>query len=153
MELVPYENFAKLRLRDFAPANAEIGDVTDWEWQGGMWLNEGIGFTSFSRLAEMPDETGGLEISFSQLPAEANEKILRAIGLPLSAGMSVDQVFALLGSSDKTYSFVPDRKTFEFTVGDAQSYSVSCTVDDNDGLVYVTVVRGDVLEVIAKQQQ
>jgi len=81
MKLISYEQFAKLRLRDFVPDSTAIGETSDWEWMGSVWHNEGIGFTSFSRHVSTTDETGGLEIYFSELPADCIQRVLTAIGL------------------------------------------------------------------------
>ncbi len=145
MELISYEQFAKLRLRDFVPDGAAIGETSDWEWMGSCWHNEGIGFTSFSRHASTPDDTGGLEISFPELSANCNHRLLCAIGLPLRPGMSTAEVLSVLGTPTGTHQFVPDRRTYEFTVGSAQPYVVGCTVVDTEGLIHVTVVRPDLL--------
>jgi hypothetical protein len=145
MNLISYEQFAKLRLRDFVPAGVPIEDTSGWEWEGSIWHNEGIGFTSFSRHISTPDETGGLEISFPELPSECIQRLFMAVGLPLRPGMSTADVQSVLGKPSKTYQFVPDRRTCEFIVGSAHSYIVGCTIDDLEGLIYVTVVRPDLV--------
>jgi len=145
MQLIPYEQFAKLRLRDFVPDDTAIGEAADWEWMGSRWHNEGIGFTSFSRHASTPDATGGVEISFSELPQDCIERLLSAIGLPVRPGMSISEVLSVLGSPRATRQFVADRHTYEFTAGTPQPYVVSCTVTDGEGLTYVTAVRPDLV--------
>lgn len=146
MQLISYDQFSKLRLRDFVPEGMLIGEAVDWEWMGSYWYNEGIGFTSFSRHMSTPDQTGGLEISFTELPAESNRRLLSAIGLPLRPGMSAPDVLSVMGSPAETHEFVPGRHSYEFNAGIPQPYVVSCTVDDAEGLVYVTVVRPDLLD-------
>lgn len=145
MKLISYEQFAKLRLRDFVPDCTVIGEASDWEWMGSLWHNEGIVFTSFSRHTSAPDETGGLEISFPELSADSIQRLLTAIGLPLRPGMSTADVLSALGTPTGTQQFVPDRRTYHFTVGSTQPYVVGCTVVDAEGLIYVTVVRPDLL--------
>jgi hypothetical protein len=145
MKLISYEQFAKLRLRDFVPESTAIGEVSGWEWMGSVWHNEGIGFTSFSRHASTPDETGGLELSFSELPPDCIHRVLTTVGIPLRRGMSTPDVLSVLGTPSGTYQFVPDRRTYEFTVGAAQPYFVGCTIVDTEGLIYVTVVRADLV--------
>jgi hypothetical protein len=110
---------------------------------GSLWHNEGIGFTSFSRHLSTPDETGGLEISFSELPPDCIHRVLSTVALPLRPGMSTLDVLSVLGAPTGTHQFVPDRRTYEFTLGSSQPYIVSCTVLDTEGLIYVTVVRAD----------
>ncbi len=145
MRLISYDQFAKLRLRDFVPDGAVITETSDWEWMGSYWLNEGIGFTSFSRHASAPDNTGGLEVSFQELSDDCSRRFLSAVGLPLRPGMSILEVLSVMGVPTSTHQFVPDRRTYEFTVGFPQPYVVGCTVVDTDGLVYITILRPDLL--------
>jgi hypothetical protein len=146
MKLISYEQFAALRLRDFVPQDVIIADTPDWEWMHSLWHNEGIGFTSFSRHVSRPNETGGLEIAFSELPDECIERLLVAIGLPLRPGMSAAEVLKLLGAPTSTHQFAPDRQTYGFTIGTAsQPYHLDCTIDHAQGLVFVVVIRSDLL--------
>lgn len=145
MQLIDYNQFAVLRLRDFVPDGTAIGEVSGWEWMGSCWYNEGIGFTSFSRHISMPDQTGGLEISFSELSAERSQRLLSAIGLPLLPGMSASEVLSAMGQPAEERQFVPGRCLYEFRVGNYQPYVVDCTVDGTEGLIHVAVVRADLL--------
>jgi hypothetical protein len=112
---------------------------------GSFWVNEGIGFTSFSRHVSTPQETGGLEVSFPELPPNAIERLLGAIGLPFRPGMSHDEVLSACGNPERTHVFVAHRKTYDFAIGSRHAYHVSATIDDTEGLVYVVVIRKDVL--------
>jgi hypothetical protein len=145
MELISYEQFAKLRLRDFVPDRSAIRETPDWEWEGSFWFNESIGFTSFSRHVTTPDETGGLELSFSEMPAEFNQRLLSVIGLPVRRGMSHSEALSALGVPTRTHQFVRDRRSCEFTVGSDQPYVVGCTIQEIEGLIHVTIVRSDLV--------
>jgi hypothetical protein len=145
MELIPYEQFGRLRLKQFVPPDAEIIEDEGYEWMGGFWINEGIGFTSMSRHEDTPTETGGLEVDFSELPEGAASAIFGAIHLPFRRGMTLEEVHSILGESEHTHVFVADRKTYDFTVGSRYPYYVSVTVHETDGLIYVAVIRKDVL--------
>ena len=145
MELILYEDFAKLRMKQLAPGK-EVHESDGWEWMGGFWINEGIfGFTSVSRHEDTPDEAGGLEVAFGELPESATLAIFDAIHLPLRQGMTLQEVRSVLGEPEQTHVFVADRKTYDFTVGSRHPYYVSATVHDSDGLIYVAVIRKDVL--------
>lgn len=145
MELIPYEQFGRLRLKQFVPVGTEVLEADGYEWMGGFWINEGIGFTSMSRHEDTPHETGGLEVAFSELPESAASAIFNAIHLPLHRGMSLKEIQSVLGEPEETHVFVADRKTYDFTVGSRQRYHVSTTVHDEDGLIDVVVIRKDVL--------
>lgn len=145
MKLITYNQFGTLRLRDFVPNGTAISEVSNWEWMGSCWHNEGIGFTSFSRHVNTPDQTGGLEISFAELSAEGSDRLMSAIGLALRPGMSASEVLSVMGEPTETHQFVPDRRSYEFAAGISQRYVVGCTFDDSEGLIYITVVRPDLL--------
>jgi hypothetical protein len=146
MELIPYNVFAKLRMKQFVPTGTEVFESDGWEWMGGIWINEGIpGFTSISRHEDTPDEAGGLEVDFRDLSPTEIAAVFEALHLPLQPGMTSDQLRSVLGVPDQTDSIYGDRRSHSFTIGADYPYLVSTTVHDAEGLIYVTVVRKDVL--------
>lgn len=145
MELIPYSEFARIRLQQFCAVGVAESDSADWEWMGGFWYCDSIGFTWFGRLRDMPEETGGLEIDFSELPESAWSSILASLHLPLRVGMNCNAIRGILGEPVETLAFVADRKTYEFRVGLQHPYRVSCTVHEDAGLIFVSVIRKDVL--------
>jgi len=145
MHLISYDQFGKLRLRDFVPEGTIIGEAVDWEWEGSLWYNEGIGFTSFSRHVSTPDQTGGLEILFEEMPADSVQSLLSAIGLPLRPGMNAAEVLSVMGTPTETNRYVADRCSSDFSVGDPERYIVGCTVHSTQGLIFLTVVRPDLM--------
>jgi len=148
MELIPYKQFGKLRLKQFAPP-AEILEAPDCEceWMGGYWKSESIAQTQthMERHEDTPKETGGLEVDFSDTPESAALAILDAIRLPLRHGMTLREVRSVLGVPETVDVFVADRKSYNFTIGTQYPYRVSATVHETDGLIFVTVIRKDVL--------
>lgn len=146
MELISYSEFAKLRMKQLAPAGAEIFETDGWEWMGGFWVNEGIrGFTSLSRHEDTPEEAGGLEIDFRDLSPSDVVTIFDRIHLPLRPGMKLEEVLSVLGEPEQIHTFAADRKTYDFTVGLRYPYHVSATIHDTHGLIWVSVIRKDVL--------
>jgi hypothetical protein len=144
VQLLPYTQFGRLRLRSYLPATIEITEDHRWEWMNGTWLYEGIGFTWFGRLETAPEETAGLEILFEEIPDDAAKRILAAIGLAVLPGMSFDQLTALLGPPQETEIFADDRKTHVFLIGSPNLYQVSCTVHETMNLIHVSIIREDV---------
>jgi hypothetical protein len=145
MELIPYSQFAKLRLKQFVESDVEVTEGDGWEWMGGLWFGEGISSsTYFARLKDTPDETGGLEIDFTELPESSAQSILDTINLPLKSGMTFDEVRSALGVPEKTTSLA-GWKNNDFTLGEKHPYFVSATVDHAKGLTNLTVIRKDVL--------
>lgn len=144
-EMIPYTEFAKLRLDQFCSGGITKTGAPIWEWMGGDWYCDAIGFTWFGRLNRSPDETGCLELNFSEVSSRESENILSAIQLPLSAGMSLEAVREVLGEPNETISFVADRKTYEYRVNSEASYRVSCTIQNEEGLIFLSIAREDVL--------
>jgi hypothetical protein len=85
-----------------------------------------------------------LEIDFWELPESAWSSILASLRLPLHAGMTCDDITGILGEPVETLAFVADRKTYKFRVGSQHPFHVSCTVQDDAGLTFVSVIREDV---------
>jgi hypothetical protein len=112
---------------------------------GGLWLGEAIGFTEFLRHTARPRELGSMSVHLSDLPGGVSTAMFTALRLPLTKGMSATEVQAMLGSPKKVHSFVPESRTYEFSVNAEDPYYVSCTVDEGAGLTYVVVVRKDIL--------
>lgn len=144
MEMISYSEFGRLRLRDFCVDDLTESDSPDWEWMGGQWYYDGIGFTWFGCLDGMPGETGGVEVDLVGLPKRVWSQILKSLQLPLREGMTIGSIVGILGQPLKTESFVEDRKSYEFKVGLQNPYKVSCTVLVDGGLAFVSIIREDI---------
>jgi hypothetical protein len=116
---------------------------------GGTWRYEGIGFTWFGQLEGTPEETGGAELYFEELDSESSSRILKAIGLPLVAGIRAEQLNSIFGPNFQTVRFVDDRVTHVFRLGEPDVYEVSCTVSHEQGLVHVSIIRNDLRRALA----
>ena len=116
---------------------------------GGVRHYEGIGFTWFGQLEGTSEGTGGIELYFEELDEATASKILRAVGLPLVAGLSAEQLDAVLGPNYETRHFVEDRITHVFRLGSPDVYEVSCTVERVRGLTHVSIVRNDLRRSLA----
>jgi hypothetical protein len=138
-----------MRLRSFVPPGTEIAEQSYFEWMDGLWLHEGVGFTWFGRWMERPDETAGLELLFEELNWASIDRILQVLQLPLLPGMRFEQLRDLFGWPDTTDVFTSDRKTYNFCIGSGEQYQVGCTVHDEQGLTYVSVIRSDVCRQLA----
>ena len=144
MELISYEDFSRLRMKQFAPAGIEVFEGDGYEWMGGFWIHEGIGFTGVARHEDTPHEAGGLAVDFRELPESSTLAIFDALHLA-RPGVTLEEIRSVLGEPERTNVFVADRKSYDFTVGTRYPYHVSATVHDTDGLIYVAVIRKDVL--------
>jgi hypothetical protein len=117
MELIPYDEFARLRLAHFYPDASELMPLENWEFMGGVWVGKADGFTEFLRPEDRPDELGSIEIDLSEIQEDIGTAILDKIHLPLRRGMPFEQVAWHLGPPEGTKVFVLDRKSHDFTVG------------------------------------
>ena len=137
--MISYTRFGKLRLTQFRP-DADIADLAGWEFMDDVWVGEAIGFSEWLRLESDPEVLRSLALDFAEFPADAADTVLRAIDLPVRAGMSAPELQTLFGDPVKQLRFVADRITYKFVVS-GPHYSVSCTVLNDGGLSYLVVMR------------
>jgi hypothetical protein len=136
--MLTHQEFGRLRLSEFVPKE-RIHPVTDFEFLDRLWVGETVGFSEWLRPQERPDVLESLSLDFDDLPADVVERVLAKIQLPLRKGMELDEIVSLLGARYQTYTFVDDRKEFEFRFGNPDAYDVSCVVRNDGGLIYVVV--------------
>jgi hypothetical protein len=142
--MICYEAFAKLRLAQFFPPGAEIARLEGWEFMGRVWVGEAIGFTEFLRLRDDPEITRSVALDLADLKPATAAVILSEMEIPVSKGMSMPMARSSLQCvpiADKR--FRDDRHTFDFEIGRAEKFDISCTFLDDGGLVYVVVMRHD----------
>lgn len=137
--MIPYDEFGGLRLEHFLP-NSELAQLEHWEFQGHLWIGEALVFSEWLRLESDPDVLRSLAIDFLDFPAPAAEAVLRALLLPIFAGMSLQDLDGLFGSRVAEHRFVADRVTCEYFTPGSYRYRVSCTVFACGGLLYVVVM-------------
>lgn len=138
--MISHSQFGKLRLAQFRP-DADIRELAGWEFMDELWVGEAVGFSEWLRLESDPAILRSLALDFSEFPADAAAAILRAIDLPVRAGMSAPELRTLLGEPVEEHRFVADRVTYEFVGPGSPIYSVSCTVLNDGGLSYLVVMR------------
>ena len=137
--MISHTDFGMLRLAQFRPDD-EIAELDNWEFMDHIWVGEAIGFSEWLRLEDEPETLRSLAIDFSEFPEPAAEQVLRAIDLPVRAGMKLNELRALLGEPVDEQRFVEDRVSYEFVVPGPPRYEVSCTVLNRGGLRYLVVM-------------
>lgn len=155
MELIPYNQFAKLRLKQFVDGRTQVNEMDGVEWLGGYGISEGIRGSDFFRWEKTPNETGAIAVYCADIPENVERKILDAINLPLRSGMKLEEIYSVLGKPTETDVFkghLGDRQSDEFVVGSEQPYRLSVTVHTTDGLIYIAIVRGDILSNIEAEE-
>jgi hypothetical protein len=149
--LIDYPAFGAMRLQDFVPPNdprrAEIDEFDDWEYRGSAWIGEGYGvFTVFLRPKNSPTALGAITLDLENLPDDIQASVLSSVGLPVRPGATRDHLQGTLGLPDREQRFMPDRITLDFRVGATDQYLVSLTVHQDRGLLFVEMIRADLLD-------
>jgi hypothetical protein len=141
--MISYESFGTLRLADFYAPVEDIEELEDWEFMDCIWVGEAVGFTEWLRLATDPGTLRSMSLSLAELPEKVVSDVHARIGLRLRTGMTFEEVTAILGEPTATQQFVADRRSYAFVHGDDCKYDVSCTVHQDDGLIYVVIMAQD----------
>jgi hypothetical protein len=136
--VIPHSTFYQLRLSDFVDPS-DISQLSDWEFLDRIWVGEALGFSEWLRPAHSPQQLGSLALDLVDLPQSAVDRCLSALGLPLSRGMDLPQIQAVLGGPCAHHSFVADRASYDFRFGAPDQYDISCTVLADGGLCYLVV--------------
>ena len=141
LKLISYTSFAKLRMADFLIGQMVTEDVDHWEYRDQIWCGEVIGFTQFLRLKKEPEILRCISLDLSVHPQKVWNAILKAVRLPLAAGLSPAETKKILGKprEDKIRF---GRRTLFYEVGKKQIYYLEC-VSDEQRLIYLNLLRGD----------
>jgi len=135
--VITHRDFQQLRLRDFVP---EVTALKNWQYMGRQWIGEAVGFSEWLRPQEDSRSLGSMASDFSDLPEDVAAAVLERVQLPLRPGMSLPEIVAVLGAPQVIHRFRLDRLDYDFEVRSRDIYSVSCTVHDHDGLIYLVVM-------------
>ena len=152
MELLPYNEFASLRMKEFWPPSAQIDWFTSYTTRLGYANCDGevYGYAYFIRGTQAPDDLGGIaleSLDAESCPEGAADRLLARLHLPLAAGMSLEDVLARLGEPVERTVIEPNMEThLEFVVGRDWPYHVFCIVWPDRGLQYIAVVRKDLYD-------
>lgn len=141
--MISHADLSQLRFPDFLPEGAERSEEDHYEWMNGLWRYEGIGFSWFGAPMDEPGRTACFELLADEIPPETMSRIMNKVGLPIAFGMSRAQMEAVLGAPFNSSSYSDDRVTLEFLTSDTEAYYLSCTVLHEGGLLFISLLRGD----------
>jgi hypothetical protein len=136
--MISYNEFGKLRLNQFIPKTL-IDELENWEFENHLWIGEAHGFSEWLCLESEPAILRSIAIDFSEFPNDAASKVLDIVGLSIFEGMQYSEIEKVLGKPYKTFTFVQDRKSYEFKTIGSNPFIVSCTVLNEGGLTYIVV--------------
>ena len=141
MELISHLGFGKLRLENFISQNSPVESLADWEFMDDYWIGEAFGFSEWLRLEVQPGETQSISINLEDFDLDELNKIFNTLKVPLKPGMTYEEIKKILGTPLNTQSFVANRRSYEFIVGNKDEYYVSCTVVDKVGFTYFVMMN------------
>ena len=144
MELINYNEFAKLRLHQFEPSaerwEACEDDSADLEFMDSLWFDQdSVPSVEFLRHQDEPDRVGAICLNLNCEPPELATRILAAIRLPLRRGMSLEELTKLLGPSHESVG------GYDFMCGVTDPYLVRCGLHPDGRLNIVEIIRKDLL--------
>ena len=144
--MIGYEQFSKLKFSDFFSGDLESNSTPDWEWMNTNWFVEMNGFSWFGQPFDSENQTGGLELDLESLPSECIDSIFDALQLTIHKGDDEETIKNVLGHPVDTYSFVKDKITSEYIIGNNDKYHISCTINRDDGLVFLSILKYEIFE-------
>lgn len=158
LSLIDHDAFGALRLVDFVPIGdarrGKIELIDNWEYMGTEWIGEAYGaFTVFLRPWNSASALGAITLDLEDFSSDLQGSVLRRLGLPIRYGITRRDVEDALGLPDHEKRFMPDRITLYFRIGLTYQYLVSTTIHQNRGLLFVEVIRADVLDRIEKDRE
>lgn len=148
MDLISYEQFAQLRLRDFFGPDISIHvEESGVQTVCGLGGCEEVGFTSFAWPQTEPHSVGGIDLMFTdgECTPEIAKAILRRVGLPLNPGMRKDEVANVLGTGHLVNEYPSGVVFIRFLCGEKWPYYVGCSFQ-NEVLIGVKVFKAYLLE-------
>jgi hypothetical protein len=147
MELIPYEEFRRLRLWQFCPPGTEIESLgSDGEYMGRTWSGEGIKGVDFLWQRKSGHQLACILLALQPkfCPSGVEQAILTAIHLPLKRGLTSAAVRRLLGKPAIRDSG-SDWETIKFRCGRKWPYLVMADFGLGTGLRSLDIARLDTL--------
>jgi hypothetical protein len=152
--LISYEEFGRLRLRDFYPEGVRLSYSDDgFECRLGPSGFEGFTTTYFAWPEAKSLEIGEISLDLreeyqNELPPEVGARILASLKLPLRRGMTEGEVITVLGHPERIDRGAPEFPALFFRCpGDSgAAYRVECNFQATRGLTGVGIVRDDLRE-------
>ncbi len=141
--MISYDNFYKLKLEDFIVNKEEIETVSNWEFMNAIWHGESVGFTEWLQLSKEAKEKS-ISLDLNDLTDASIHKICSTLMLPITKGMTKEDVVKLFGMPKNVESFVSDRVTYEYIIGTTEKYYVALTIADDEGLIYLVLMNHSV---------
>ena len=150
MDIIRYNDLARLRLKDFL---SEMDET--YVEESGMGVLVGLGgYEEFGQNVEnhfgwrqgeayQTAEVAPDLSENSKLPIETSKKILAKLRLPIHRGMTSSELIKLFGNPTSDKRGRPGLRLLKFVCGDSDKYLLGCDVEDGKGLVSFFIARKD----------
>lgn len=147
MELISYDEFRGLRLRQFCAPKTKVERLgSDGEYMGRTWSGEGIRGVDFLWPGKAGPNLACILLALQPrfCPAEVEQAILAALYLPLKRGMTSAQVRRVLGAPALRHAG-SDWETVKFRCGRKWRYLIMADFGTDSGLRNLDIARMDAL--------
>jgi hypothetical protein len=144
--IVPYTEFARLRVRDFWPPDAGV-----WK-DSGLWTGigssdvEGVGSCFFASPMKRPGAVAQVQLGAfgpHECPVEVGDRLLRTLGLPIGPLTTASEVVDRLGPSLREPRVVAGVRYLHFEVGDRWPYRIMTWFDHAGTMLGILIARAD----------
>ena len=139
MQLVPYSEFGRLRLRPFCPDDELYDEDVD---EHGDFIKEEIRGVWFARWRKRPDELFVITVHLDDCSTDVAPLLFPKIRLKLEAGITPDE--AELRFECAPESQTDGREIMDFRTSGQWPYIVHCSFGDESRLRSVSVRRLDI---------
>jgi hypothetical protein len=138
MELAPYSEFGRLRLKEFCPEDKLYNEDID---EHGVFIKEEIRGVWFARWRKRPDELFVITVHLDDCSTNVVRLLFPKLGLELMPGTSRAETDALFGTPQWQRA---DGGLVRYRTGGDSPYEVSCGFGDGCRLSQVSVRRLDI---------
>jgi hypothetical protein len=151
MEILPYNDFSSLHIRQFFPDSAGIREDADGLEQSVLGFNRcrhyfAFGFTFFCYLKSPPRKLAAIDVDLreGELPPTVAASLLHVLQLPVRNGMTATELHSLFGGHDYASETEANPVRFyRFVCGSRCPYVLGFHVHAIDGLNGFWIVRQD----------
>jgi hypothetical protein len=147
MKLIPYDEFSRLRMTDFWPAEVNVSPVQGFSCRVGYGDGDSCGYSYFLKDRNRRNEVAEIRLEWlgPEEPLKGSDvRLFAHLGLPLAAGMTEEQVRLQLGEPiERNQVALDEAAHLVFLCGESWLYYVFCMVWPGQGLRAVHIVRKD----------
>lgn len=131
--------FKALNLSDFCVLEV-VEQASGYEYLDSYWQGEVFGFSASLQLEDNA-ASKCLILDLSNKADALGERVLQALELDIAKGDKLPHITGILGEPIAKHQFVKDRTTYEFSTRFDVPYSISCTIHNSKGLIFISLIN------------